>query len=153
MKCPNCQSLESKVIDSRNSKSGANIRRRRQCQKCQHRFTTLEELIPSEMFIIKSDDSREEYNPQKIRDGIHKACYKLKVREEQVDELLHKITLRVEHLGKPEISSTEVGTIVMEELKNFNHIAYVRFASVYRQFRDLDQFLNAIRNLEKNPIQ
>ncbi len=149
MRCPKCSHTEDKVVDSRLSKNGSTIRRRRECQDCTHRFTTIEEIVPSEIFVIKRDESREDFNPQKIRDGIVKACYKLRVREDEIDELMHKIINRMEGLGKTEINSQEVGEIVMQELEAFHDVAYVRFASVYRQFKDIEQFIKEIRLLSE----
>lgn len=147
MHCPRCNHSEDKVIDSRSSKEGKSIRRRRQCQQCEHRFSTLEEILPTEIFVIKRDGSREDFQKQKIRDGIVKACYKLEVREEQVDELMARIHIKLEQLGKTEIQSLELGELVMSELEAFDYVAYVRFASIYRQFRDIDQFLKEINQL------
>jgi len=147
MHCPRCNHSEDKVIDSRAAKDGKSIRRRRQCQMCGHRFSTLEEILPTEIFVIKRDGSREDLQKQKIRDGIVKACYKLEVREEQIDELMARIHTKLENLGSSEIKSSDLGEIVMSELERFDYVAYVRFASIYRQFRDIDQFIKEIRQL------
>ena len=147
MRCPKCSHNEDKVVDSRLSKNEMSIRRRRLCQKCDHRFSTLEEIVPSEIYVIKRDGSREDFNPQKIRDGIKKACYKLEVREDQIDELMANVLQNVEALAISEVKSQDLGEIIMLELEKFDYVAYVRFASVYRQFRDIDQFINEIRQL------
>lgn len=149
MNCPRCGHPEDKVVDSRVARQGAAIRRRRECLGCNCRFTTLEAVVPAEMVVIKRSGQREEFDPQKIRGGIKKACYKLPVTDEQLDELLAGILRRLEQLGKAEIASQELGALVMEALEGFNDVAYVRFASVYRQFRDLDQFLREIRLLNE----
>ncbi len=151
MICPKCSHPEDKVVDSRVSKNGLSIRRRRECQSCNHRFTTIEEVVPIEIYVIKRDDSREDFNPQKLRDGIEKALYKLPVTEEQIDELISAIIRRIEMLGKTEVRAEEIGTIAMEELQNFNDVAYVRFASVYREFKDIDQFIKEIQMLGRKP--
>jgi transcriptional repressor NrdR len=149
MNCPRCSHPDDKVVDSRVSRQGAAIRRRRECLGCGCRFTTLETVIPADMVVVKRSGKRDEFNPQKIRAGIKKACYKLPVTEEQIDELLGAIIRRLEQLGKAEIASHEIGSLVMEELEQFNDVAYVRFASIYRQFRDLDQFTREIRLLNE----
>ena len=149
MKCPRCGHNEDKVIDSRLSRLGAAIRRRRECQDCRHRFTTIEQIVPSEIHVVKRDGNREDFNPQKIRDGIELACNKLRVREDQVDAMMQHITQRLEELGKTEISSEDIGRMVMAELEDFNDVAYVRFASVYRQFRDIEEFIQEIRLLSE----
>ena len=150
MKCPKCGFSEDKVIDSRLARNESSIRRRRECQSCQFRFSTLEAIVPTEMYVIKRDKNREEFDPKKIRSGIEMACYKRPVREEQLDELIQLIIKRLEAKGKTEIPSSELGHIVMEELKELDEVAYVRFASVYRQFKDIDQFINEIRLLNKD---
>jgi transcriptional repressor NrdR len=149
MNCPKCNHAEDKVVDSRMSKNGLSIRRRRECLDCGNRFTTIEEVVPSEIFVIKRDGSREDFNPQKLRDGIEKACYKLTVNEEQLDELVSSIIRQIEQLGKTEVSVEDIGAAAMSELESFNDVAYVRFASVYREFKDIDQFIKEIQMLNK----
>jgi transcriptional repressor NrdR len=149
MKCPRCGFLEDKVIDSRVSKEGLTVRRRRECLSCSSRFTTLEEVVPTEIYVIKRDGSREEFNPQKIRDGLEKACYKRQVREEQFDEIMASIHQQLEALGEREVPSEKLGEILMEELAALDAVAYVRFASVYREFKDVDQFVREVRELKK----
>jgi transcriptional repressor NrdR len=149
MKCPRCGFLEDKVIDSRVSKEGLTVRRRRECLSCNSRFTTLEEVVPTEIYVIKRDGSREEFNPQKIRDGLEKACYKRQVREEQFDEIMASIHHQLEALGEREVPSEKLGEILMEELAALDAVAYVRFASVYREFKDVDQFVREVRELKK----
>lgn len=149
MKCPKCGFEEDKVVDSRVGREGASVRRRRECLECTHRFTTLEEILPTEIYVIKCDDNREEFDPQKLRVGIERALYKRPVREEQVEELLHQVIRRLEQLGEREIHSAAIGDIVMEELEQLDQVAYVRFASVYRQFKDIDQFIDEIRVLSE----
>ena len=150
MKCPKCGFSEDKVIDSRLARDESSIRRRRECQSCQFRFSTLEAIVPAELYVIKRDKSREEFDPKKIRRGIEMACYKRPVREEQIDDLIQKIVAKLEGLGKSEIPSVELGHVVMEQMKDLDEVAYVRFASVYRQFKDLDQFISEIRSLNKD---
>ncbi len=149
MKCPKCGYQEDKVIDSRMSKEASSVRRRRECLQCSNRFTTLEEIVAGEMFVIKRDDSREEFNPQKIREGVNKACWKRPISVEQIDELMEQILQQIEKHAEREISSELIGNYIMGELENFDEVAYVRFASVYRQFKDIGQFINEIRMLNR----
>jgi len=147
MKCPRCRCLEDKVIDSRMSKERSSVRRRRECVDCSYRFTTLEEIVPTEVYVIKRDGRREEFNPYKIRDGIKMACWKRPIKEEQIKELVFRIQQNVENLGEREIPYERIGQLVMDELRCLDDIAYVRFASVYRKFKDVEQFLKEIKTL------
>lgn len=149
MKCPKCGYQEDKVIDSRMSKEASSVRRRRECLQCSNRFTTLEEIVAGEMFVIKRDNNREEFNPQKIREGVNKACWKRPISVEQLDELMEQILQRIEKHAEREISSELIGNYIMGELENFDEVAYVRFASVYRRFKDIGQFINEIRMLNR----
>jgi transcriptional repressor NrdR len=149
MKCPSCGCQEDKVIDSRTSKEGASVRRRRECIECQYRFTTLEEVVPAEMSVIKRDGNREEFDAQKIRDGMNKACWKRPVRETQIDKLTDDVLKQIEQSGEREIESERIGEIVMVKLQDIDEVAYVRFASVYRKFKDIDQFIDEIKGLSK----
>ena len=139
MKCPKCSLNDSKVIDSRVAKNGMSIRRRRECTGCSFRFSTIEEMIPTDIYVIKSDLSRVEFNPLKIRDGIEKACYKRPVTIKDIDTVMNDILQKVYQLGEREIPSEKIGTFVMEELEKLDQVAFVRFASVYRQFGDIQQ--------------
>jgi len=135
MNCPYCDYLDSKVIDSRSVNDG--IRRRRQCLSCGSRFTTYERLQPASLFIIKKDGRREQFNRDKLLTGIHKACEKRPLPTGTVDKLADDIEAELYHLGKPEVPSLIIGDMVMERLKNLDYIAYIRFASVYREFTDI----------------
>ena len=149
MKCPKCSFNDSKVVDSRVAKNGSSIRRRRECTECGFRFSTIEEMIPTDLFVIKSDQSRVEFNPLKIRDGIEKACYKRPVHVEDLDKVMTTILQKVYQLGGREIASDQIGTLVMDELEKLDKVAYVRFASVYRQFGDIQQYIKEIQELKK----
>lgn len=149
MKCPQCNCQEDRVIDSRVSKEGAAVRRRRECVGCAHRFTTIEEVVPTELYVIKRDQRREELNPQKMRDGLRNACWKRPVSEAQLDDVVSRILRRLENLGEREIAADAIGTMLMEELEDLDEIAYIRFASVYRQFRAADQFIAEVRELSR----
>ncbi len=145
MKCPRCESDDVKVIDSRNSREGFSVRRRRECNGCGHRFSTLEEVVPTEMAVIKRDGRRVEFDPARIRDGIRRACWKRPIKPEQLDEVSGRVLRQIESVGEPEISSKTIGLLVMKELANLDQVAYVRFASVYRQFKDAEQFISEIQ--------
>jgi len=135
MNCPSCGYYDSKVTDSRGVNDG--IRRRRQCLNCGSRFTTYEQLQPASLFVIKKDERREEFNRNKLLTGIHKACEKRPLPTGTVDKLADDIEAELYHQGKAEIPSTLIGDMVMERLKNLDYIAYIRFASVYREFTDI----------------
>jgi len=135
MNCPYCGYHDSKVIDSRGVNDG--IRRRRQCLSCSSRFTTYERLQPASLFVIKKDERREEFNRNKLLTGIRKACEKRPLPTGAVDKLADDIEAELYQLGKAEIPSAVIGDIVMERLKSLDYIAYIRFASVYREFADI----------------
>ncbi|MGN0880136.1 MAG: transcriptional regulator NrdR [Oligosphaeraceae bacterium] len=154
MRCPNCAATDDKVIETRVSKEGEVIRRRRQCSACGLRFTTYETVIPAELYVIKKDGSREDFKPEKILYGIKQACWKRNVSEEQIDKMLAHISARasLDMNQNCEISSQKLGEYVMDELKQTDEVAYVRFASVYRHFQDAEAFLNELRHLpSQNP--
>ncbi len=145
MNCPYCGYDNSKVIDSRDVNDG--IRRRRQCLKCDSRFTTYERLQPANLFVIKKDRRREEFNRDKLLSGIRKACEKRPLPTGAIDKLADEIESELDSQGKAEISSTVIGDIVMERLKNLDYIAYIRFASVYRDFTDITALKREIDTL------
>jgi len=150
MRCPKCAYLEDKVIDSRISKEGNSVRRRRECLNCSNRFTTLEEIIPTEIYVIKHDQSREDFKPVKIREGIKKACWKRPISDDQFNETFNQVLLTIENMGNRYVSSEKIGEIIMDAIKDLDQIAYVRFASVYRQFKDVNQFIKEIKILKKH---
>jgi transcriptional repressor NrdR len=145
MNCPFCSYADSKVIDSRDVNEG--IRRRRQCLSCKARFTTYERLQPASLFIIKKDQRREEFNREKLLGGVHKACEKRPLPTGAIEKLVDEIEAELYHLGKTEVPSTMIGDIVMEKLKELDYIAYIRFASVYREFADISALKEAVDNL------
>lgn len=147
MKCPKCDYRDDKVIDTRESKDGDSIRRRRECLSCGARFTTHEIVLKAELVVVKNDGSREDFDPGKVRSGIRHACWKRPVSESQIDKMVHAVTGRLETLQQREIKAELIGEAVMEELHNVDHVAYVRFASVYRSFQDVGEFIDEIRNL------
>jgi len=139
MRCPKCKHDNTHVVDSRESNEQREIRRRRQCDKCDYRFTTFERIETSHFIVIKRDNAREPYSREKLEQGIWKACGKRPVAQEQVDALIDRLEEQWSAMGK-EISSKTIGQGVMDELKKIDDIAYIRFASVYRQFKDLESF-------------
>jgi transcriptional repressor NrdR len=145
MICPYCGHSDSRVIDSRDVNEG--IRRRRQCLKCQARFTTYERLQPASLFIIKKDQRREEFKREKLLGGIRKACEKRPLPTGTVEKLVDEIEAELYGLGKTEVSSTHIGDMVMDRLKDLDYIAYIRFASVYREFADIKALKEAVDNL------
>jgi transcriptional repressor NrdR len=145
MNCPYCGYHDSKVIDSRNVNEG--IRRRRQCLNCGARFTTQERLQPISLFIIKKDKRREEFNRDKLLNGIRRACEKRPLPTGTIDKLVDEIEADLYQVGRAEIAATVVGDMVMERLKNLDHIAYIRFASVYRKFTDITALKQEIDSL------
>ena len=145
MNCPYCGYHDSKVIDSRNVNEG--IRRRRQCLSCGSRFTTQERLQPASLFVIKKDKRREEFNRDKLLAGIRKACEKRPLPTGAIDKLVDDIEAELYHLGKAEVPGATIGDMVMEGLKNLDHIAYLRFASVYREFADISDLKQEVDTL------
>jgi transcriptional repressor NrdR len=145
MNCPYCKFTDSRVIDSRDVNEG--IRRRRQCLSCNTRFTTYERLQPASLFIVKKDLRREEYNREKLLSGIRKACEKRPLPTGAIDNCVNEIEAELYNQGKAEIPSTLVGDLVMEKLKQLDYIAYIRFASVYREFADIRALKEAVDNL------
>ncbi len=145
MKCPFCSFADSKVVDSRPDKGGATIRRRRECESCGRRFTTherVEEILP---LVMKKDGRREQFDRLKIIAGIQKACEKRPVSVDTIERLVDRLELRLQEGGEKEVPTTMIGEWVMNELHSIDQVAYVRFASVYRQFRDVSQFMDAVQ--------
>lgn len=147
MKCPVCGYTESKVIDSRPSEEGSSIRRRRECLSCQNRFTTYEKIETLPLLVIKKDKTRELFDKNKLLSGIIKACHKRPVTMEQMEEVATEIEAELQNSLTREISSQRIGVLVMDKLKCLDPVAYVRFASVYREFKDLDTFMRELEQL------
>jgi len=148
--CPYCGYFDTKVIDSRDVNDG--IRRRRQCLQCDSRFTTYERLQPASLFLIKKDQRREEFDRQKLMTGIRKACEKRPLPSGTVDGLVDDIEAELYQVGNTEIPSSTVGDMVMARLKKLDHIAYIRFASVYREFEDITMLKEEVDTLASHPI-
>lgn len=147
MKCPFCGHLEDRVIDSRESKEGEAIRRRRQCLECERRFTTYERIDEVPYMVIKKDGRREKFDRQKVLAGLLKACEKRPVSMGRLSELVDEVEAMVTESPDREVSTTEIGELLMERLRDLDKIAYVRFASVYRDFQDEQAFLNELKKL------
>ncbi|MEJ2723218.1 MAG: transcriptional regulator NrdR [Deltaproteobacteria bacterium] len=150
MKCPYCSKIENKVIDSRLSKDGRTIRRRRECMECGRRFTTYERLEETLPLVVKKDGRREPFSREKIMEGIKKACQKRPISITRIDEFVDALELHFQELGKKEIDTKEIGEMVISNLKEWDDVAYVRFASVYRQFRDISEFMAELEEILKS---
>ncbi len=147
MKCPFCGHTENKVIDSRISKDGKAVRRRRECLGCSKRFTTYEYVEDVLPMVVKKDGRREQFDRQKILNGLKKACEKRPISMDAIDKLVENVEQSCQEMQAEEISSTLIGEKIMDELKAFDGVAYVRFASVYRQFRDVGEFMSELKDL------
>lgn len=145
MKCPFCKNPDSRVVDSRMSVEGFTIRRRRECPSCSSRFTTYEQVAETKVTVVKKDQTREPFDRLKIREGVARACYKRPVSPERIENLIAEVEASIVGRGEVEITSAEIGEIVMEHLRTFDQVAYVRFASVYREFKDVSDFDAEIR--------
>ncbi|MBE6063213.1 MAG: transcriptional repressor NrdR [Clostridium butyricum] len=147
MKCPFCGFEESKVVDSRSTEDNSTIRRRRECLKCNKRYTTYEKIEDFPILVIKKDMTRENFNKEKIINGLIIACQKRPVSRKQIEDIAYEIEKKISNSMLTEIPSKDIGEMVMEKLKEVDEISYVRFASVYRQFKDINTFLEEIKNL------
>jgi len=149
MRCPRCACQNDKVIDSRATKEGAGVRRRRECLQCGHRFTTHEEIIQAELKVVKRDNTREDFDPEKIRRGVEKACWKRDIAQEEIDSVVQKVCRELEADYEREVPSKDIGERLMEALRALDKVAYIRFASVYRDFQGVDEFISEVRSIGK----
>jgi transcriptional repressor NrdR len=149
MHCPFCHGSDSKVVDSRESEEGAVIRRRRECLACDRRFTTYERIDAIMPMVVKKDGRREPYDRAKLLSGLHKACEKRPVATDTIESLADHVERKIEEAETREVSSSVIGEVVMSRLKDLDDVAYVRFASVYKSFRDIDEFMAALESLVK----
>lgn len=147
MKCPYCNHPDTRVIDSRPADDGCSIRRRRSCDVCGKRFTTYEKVETIPLIVIKKDSTREQYNRDKIESGVLRACYKRPVPTEKIQAAVDRIETKIFSMEAKEIPSSKIGEIVMEELKGLDEVAYVRFASVYREFKDVNTFMDELKKI------
>ena len=149
MRCPVCQRSDSKVVDSRETADGDTIRRRRECLECGRRFTTYERVDEVMPMVVKKDDRREPWDRDKVAAGIRKACEKRPVPADAIDEAVNSVERRVQESGAREVASSAIGEAVMACLKDLDDVAYVRFASVYKSFRDIDEFMSELEAIVK----
>ncbi len=148
MHCPHCKSTDTSVIDSRITEEGRTVRRRRECIKCNHRFTTFERQELSSLIVMKRDGTREPYSRSKLERGIWLSCTKRPISQQQIDDLLNKLEEKW-GANKKEVASSTIGNDVMKELKKLDQVAYIRFASVHREFKDVEEFKEELGNLFK----
>lgn len=149
MKCPFCGEENTKVIDSRPAEDNSAIRRRRQCDECGKRFTTYEKVETIPLIVIKKDNNREPYDRSKIESGIIRSCHKRPVSINEISQMIDSIETAIFNLEEKEVSSSIIGEIVMDKLKDFDDVAYVRFASVYREFKDVNTFMDELKKILK----
>lgn len=147
MKCPFCSSDNTRVIDSRPADDNNSIRRRRLCDECQKRFTTYEKVETIPLIVIKKDNNREQYDRTKIEAGVLRACHKRPISVTQINHLVDEVETEIFNREEKEISSAVIGEIVMDKLKDLEAVAYVRFASVYREFKDVNTFMNELKKI------
>ncbi len=145
MRCPNCSKTEDKVIDSRMSPDGQSVRRRRECVSCGKRFTTYEYVEETRLMVVKRGGERQRFDRDRIKSGILKACEKRSISMDRIDEIVDEIERDVRRKADKEIKSTEIGAVVMEKLYSLDEVAYVRFASVYRRFKDVSHFMDELK--------
>lgn len=151
MKCPYCRANDSRVVDSRELGGGNSIRRRRECGTCTRRFTTYERIEGTGLMVVKKDGRRQEFDPVKLRQKLRVALTKRPIGEDQIDQLLQQIEADLLALGTSEVPSSAIGEAVLRELKELDEVAYIRFASVYRQFADLEEFQREMQDLRERP--
>ena len=149
MKCPYCNEADTKVIDSRPADDNSSIRRRRQCERCGKRFTTYEKMETMPLMVIKKDNSRETYDRSKIEAGIIHSCHKRPVSPQQINSMIDEIENQIFNMEEKEVPTSAIGELVMGKLKDLDEVAYVRFASVYREFKDVNTFIDEIGKLLK----
>jgi len=145
MRCPKCGHSDDKVLDSRAAREGASIRRRRQCLACEFRFTTYEEIIKDELRVVKRDGRHEEFSRNKLERGILRACEKRPISADKIHDLVDQMIAELE--GESEVASDKLGEMIMSRLHHVDEVAYIRFASVYRRFADVNQFLKAVTDI------
>ena len=147
MKCPYCSATDTRVIDSRPAEDGSSIRRRRCCDECGKRFTTYEKIETIPLIVIKKDNNREQYDRSKIEGGILRACYKRPISAADIQKTIERIETEIFSREEKEIPTSVIGEIVMEKLKELDEVAYVRFASIYREFKDVNTFMSEIKKI------
>ena len=151
MRCPKCGKQDDKVVDSRVSREGSTIRRRRECLGCNHRFTTYEEIEHEGLMVVKRDGRREEFSKEKLLSGLRKACQKRPISPKAIEDIAEQIVDEIAEKYEREVPGMAIGERVMEELRKLDEVAYVRFASVYRRFAEATEFVNEVKKLESPP--
>lgn len=149
MRCPYCHSLDNRVLDSRTVEDGNSVRRRRECDKCQKRFTTYERVEDTLLVVVKKEGKRQKFDRQKILSGLVRACEKRPVSLEQMESIVNAIELHLRQKGDGEVNSEEIGNLVIEHLGRTDEVAYVRFASVYKEFKDISSFAEELKVLQQ----
>ena len=150
MKCPYCNKENTRVVDSRPSEADNSIRRRRECDDCGKRFTTYEKIETIPLIVIKKDNAREQFDREKIRDGVFRSCHKRPISVSQITKLVDDVENTIMNMDEREIQSSVIGEVVMEKLKDLDAVAYVRFASVYREFKDVNTFMDELKKILDN---
>ena len=150
MKCLYCDCTDSKVVDSRSADDGKTIRRRRECTGCGRRFTTYETIEVTPVLVVKNNGTRESYNAEKVRNGIIKSCEKRPVAMQEIDNMVSEISKQVYNSMESEVTTKDIGEMVMERLKKLDEVAYVRYASVYRSFKDMSSFMAELKQMMRN---
>ena len=153
MYCSNCKAIETKVIDSRSIQSGNCVRRRRECLECSFRFTTYEYIATTPIMVVKKNGTREEFDRLKLESSFNVACYKRPISKEMIMESIKKLEEKISSISNVEVYSSEIGELVMEELKILDKVSFVRFASVYRDFQDIGEFQEQLKDLEDKEIE
>ncbi len=149
MQCPYCQNTDSRVLESRSTEGGKSIRRRRECLNCKHRFTTYERIEFVPITVIKKDGNRESFDSSKLLRGMIRACEKTGISQQVLENIVDEIEAQIQQNGKKEVKSTEIGELVLHSLKGVSEVAYVRFASVYKQFQGINDFVDTLKNLQR----
>ncbi|MGP4071321.1 transcriptional regulator NrdR [Piscibacillus sp. B03] len=147
MRCPNCDAKNTRVLDSRPIDEGRSIRRRRECESCQYRFTTFERVEEIPLIVVKKEGTREEFNREKLKRGLIKACEKRPVSIEEIERIAFDVEKDLRNQGNSEILSDDIGELIMDRLAEVDEVAYVRFASVYRQFKDINVFMSELNEM------
>ena len=152
MKCPNCKNEYTKVLDSRNSNDKTTIKRRRMCESCGYKFTTYERMPEFEIFVLKKNGSKQIFSKNKVYAGIFKCCEKREITKEEIDNVINLIEMEIRQNYKNEISSTEIGNLVLKHLKKLDEVSFIRFATVYKDFKNIDAFLEYLKKKNFNRI-
>ena len=153
MKCPFCGQEDTRVIDSRPAEDNNSIRRRRQCDQCKKRFTTYEKVEAIPFVVIKKDNNREPYDRQKVEAGVFRSCHKRPISVEQINKLVDEVENTIFNMEEKEVQSTKIGEVLMDKLKDLDPVAYVRFASVYREFKDVNTFMDELKKILDSDIK